>query len=139
LSWLPYAVAFGGLPVFVALADPGAGPPPWWVATGGALLGVGAHLVNVLPDLADDEATGVRGLAHRVGPRTASLLAVASLTAATVVITLGTSAVPAAVLTIALVAVAVLAGIALRARGRSPFRAAIGIAVIDVLLLVVAR
>lgn len=139
LSWLPYAVAFGGLPVFVTLADPGAGPPPWWVATGGALLGVGAHLVNVLPDLADDEATGVRGLAHRVGHRTASLLAVASLTAATVVITLGTSAVPAAVLTIALVAVAVLAGIALRARGRSPFRAAIGIAVIDVLLLVVAR
>ena len=35
----------------------------------GALLGVGAHLVNALPDLADDEATGVRGLPHRLGPR----------------------------------------------------------------------
>lgn len=138
LSWLPYAVAFGGLPVFVALAEPGAGPPPWWIPAGGALLGVGAHLVNVLPDLADDEATGVRGLAHRIGHRPASILAVTSLTAATVVIALGTSALPIAVLTIALAAVAVLAGTALLAHGRTPFRAAIAIAVIDVLLLVVA-
>lgn len=139
LSWVPYAVAFSGLPVFVALAAPGAGPPPGWIPVGGALLGIGAHLVNVLPDLSDDEATGVRGLAHRIGHRAASLLAVVSLTAATLVITLGTTAVPAAVLTLALLAVAVLAGIALLARGRSPFRAAIGIAVIDVLLLVLAR
>lgn len=139
LSWAPYAVAFGGLPVFVGLADPGAGPPPWWISAAAALLGVGAHLVNVLPDLAEDEATGVRGLAHRVGHRAASLLAVASLTAATIIIALGTSTVPAAVLAIALAAVAVLAGTALLARGRSPFRASIGIAIIDVLLLVVAR
>ena len=60
LSWLPYAVAFGGLPVFVALAEPGAGMPAGLVPAAGALLGVGAHLVNALPDLADDEATGVR-------------------------------------------------------------------------------
>lgn len=138
LSWLPYAVAFGGLPVFVALAEPGAGPPPWWIPIAGALLGVGAHLVNVLPDLADDEATGVRGLAHRIGRRRASLLAVASLATATVVIALGTSAVPSVVLVLALASVAVLAGLALVARGRVPFRAAIGIAMVDVLLLVVA-
>lgn len=137
-SWLPYALAFGGLPVFVALAEPGAPPPPWWIPVAGALLGVGAHLVNVLPDLADDEATGVRGLAHRIGPRPASLLAVASLGAATPVIAVGTSAVPAVVLTVIVTAVVVLAGVALLARGRAPFRAAIGIAVLDVLLLVVA-
>jgi 4-hydroxybenzoate polyprenyltransferase len=138
LSWLPYAVAFGGLPVFVVLAEPGAGRPPWWISVAAALLGVGAHLVNVLPDLGDDEATGVRGLGHRLGHRRASLLAVACLVAATVVIGLGTSAVPSAVLVLAFAAVAMLAALALVARGRVPFRAAIGIAVVDVLLLVAA-
>src|SRR3712207_1472239 len=88
MSWLPYALAFGGYPVVVTLAQPGAGPPPWFVPAAGALLGVGAHLVNVLPDLADDEATGVRGLPHRLGHRRASLLAVASLAAATVLLVL---------------------------------------------------
>ncbi|HWL99531.1 MAG TPA: UbiA family prenyltransferase [Nocardioidaceae bacterium] len=139
LSGVPFAVAFGGLPVFVALAEPGGGPPPWWVVVAGALLGVGAHLVNVLPDLADDEATGVRGLAHRVGPRQASVLAVASLGAATGVIAVGASAVPGVVLVLVLATVAVLAGLALVAGGRVPFRAAVGIALVDVVLLVVAR
>lgn len=138
LSWLPYAVAFGGLPVFVVLSAPGAGPPPWWIPLAAALLGVGAHLVNVLPDLVDDEATGVRGLAHRLGPRRATLLAVASLAAATGALVAGASTVPGVVLGLALAAVAVLAGVALLAGGRVPFRAAVGIAMVDVLLLVVA-
>jgi 4-hydroxybenzoate polyprenyltransferase len=138
LSWLPYAVAFAGLPVFVVLAEPGSGPPPWWISVAAALLGVGAHLVNVLPDLGDDEATAVRGLGHLLGHRRASLLAVACLVAATVVIAVGTSAVPGAVLVLAFAAVAMLAALALRARGRVPFQAAIGIAVVDVLLLVAA-
>lgn len=138
-SWLPYAVAFGGLPVFVVLAEPGAGPPPWWIPVAGALLGVGAHLVNVLPDLADDEATGVRGIAHRLGPRPASLLAVFTLVAATVVLAFGTSTVATEFLVVALATVIVLAVVALVAPGRAPFRAAIGIALVDVLMLVVAR
>ena len=41
-------------------------PPAWMMATG-AVLGVGAHLLNALPDLADDDATGVRGLPQRLG------------------------------------------------------------------------
>ena len=138
-SWLPYAMAFGGYPIVVTLAEPGAGPPPWFVPAAGALLGIGAHLVNVLPDLADDEATGVRGLPHRLGHRRASLLAVTSLAAATVVLVLGVvDAVPGAVLALVLAAVAVLVRLTLVARGRVPFRAAIGIALVDVLLLVVA-
>ena len=139
VSWLPYAVAFGGLPVFVALAEPGAGPPPWWIPVAGALLGVGAHLVNVLPDLAEDEATGVRGIAHRLGPRPTSLLAVVALVAATVVLAFGTSTVSTVVLVAVLATVVVLAAVALLAGGRAPFRAAIGIALVDVLMLVVAR
>lgn len=139
LSWLPYALAFGGYPVFVTLTLPGSGPPPVFVPVAGALLGVGAHLANVLPDLADDEATGVRGLPHRLGHRRASLAAVASLAAATVVLVLGVgTAVPGPVLALVLVAVAVLVGLTLAGRGRVPFRAAMGIAAVDVLLLVFA-
>lgn len=139
LSWLPYAVAFGGLPVFITLAAPGAGPPPWWVPAAAALLGVGAHLLNVLPDLADDEATAVRGLAHRLGHRSASVLAVVSLVSASVLLAVGARD-DASVLTTAvlLVVVALLAVLALRGRGKVPFRAAIGIALADVILLVVA-
>jgi len=137
-SWVPYAVAFGGLPLFITLSEPGAGPPPLWVPAAAALLGVGAHLVNVLPDLADDEATGVRGLGHRLGPRVTRVAAVVALSAATVVLALGITAVPAPVLLAALLLVAGLACVALLTRGRVPFRAAIGIAAVDVLLLVVS-
>ena len=51
LSWLPYAVAFGLAP---AIATMSALPPRWpagWALATGALLGVAAHLANVLPDL----------------------------------------------------------------------------------------
>jgi 4-hydroxybenzoate polyprenyltransferase len=138
LSWLPYAVAFGLLPAFALLADPDTTSVPWWVPAAGALLGVGAHLVNVLPDLADDAATGVRGLPHRIGARTSQVTAVAVLVAASLVIVVGAGSSSPFVLGVVLTAVAVLAVVALRAQGRLPFRAAIGIALVDVLLLVVA-
>ena len=80
-SWLPYAVAFGGLH---RLRGPGrtAGAALVVAASAAALLGVGAHLLNVLPDLADDAATGVRGLPHRArraagSPRVAAAVLVA--------------------------------------------------------------
>lgn len=138
LSWVPYAVAFGGLPVFVVLAAPGAGLPPAWVPVVGALLGIGAHLLNVLPDLDDDRATGVRGLPHRLGEPRTRVLAVVALLAATVVIVLSAS-VPPVALAVLLPAATLLAGLALLTRGRAPFRAAVGIALVDVVLLVVAR
>lgn len=138
-SWLPYAITFGGLPVFVVLAAPGAAPPPPWMVAAGALLGVGAHLVNVLPDLADDAATGVRGLPHRVGPRWTPPLAVAILTVASLVIAREAEALPVTVMVVALAAVAGLAVLTLVAGGRTPFRAAMGIALVDAVMLVVAE
>src|SRR5690625_536997 len=64
-SWLPYAVAFGVLPLFVVLAGfPRAGVPAWlMVAT--AVLGVGAEVVNTFPDLGGARRRGVRGSARR--------------------------------------------------------------------------
>ncbi|MBS2938395.1 UbiA family prenyltransferase [Nocardioides sp. J2M5] len=136
LSWLPYAVAFGGLTAFVALA--GGEAPPWWWPAGGALLGVGAHLLNVLPDLADDAATGVRGLPHALGPRWIAPVAAVVLVAATVVALVG-AAPPRPVVWATGGAVLVLAAGVVGLSGRRPFAAAVAIALVDAALLVVAR
>ena len=138
-SWLPYAVAFGGLPVFVSLTDNSDQAPPVWLPLAGALLGVGAHFVNVLPDLADDAATGVRGLPHRLGARWSPVVAAVVLVTAAVVIVVGAPVDSGAVALGALVVTAGLAAVALFAHGRAPFRAAIAMALVDVAMLVWAR
>ncbi len=137
-SWLPYAAAFGGLTFFVALADTSASVPPWWWPVGAGLLGVGAHLVNVLPDVEDDLATGVRGLPHRLGPRLIAPAAAVVLALASIVVLVGASPPAGAAAAVALVVVA-LVGLVVVARGRVPFLAAIAIALVDAALLVVVR
>ncbi len=69
LSWLPYALAFGALPVIACLAAPGHRLAPWWLVGASAVLGVVANLVNTLPDQEADALTGVRAAAHRLGAR----------------------------------------------------------------------
>lgn len=142
-SWLPYAVAFGGLPSVATLGVPGGDVlAPWWVAAGGALLGVGAHLANVLPDLEDDAATGVRGLPHRLGRRRTASAAACVLLAAVVVVALGPPGAPGPV---ALAGLALAAGLAasgaavglVRPASRWPFGAAMAVAAVAVVLLVV--
>ncbi|KRF37238.1 UbiA family prenyltransferase [Nocardioides sp. Soil805] len=135
-SWLPYAVAFGGLPVFVALA--GSTAPPWWWPVGGALLGVGAHLLNVLPDLDDDAATGVRGLPHRLGARWIAPVAAVVLVSATAVVLVGSTPAPGWTLGVGVLVLG-LAVLVVGGRGRLPFAAAVAIALVDATLLVVAR
>lgn len=135
LSWLPYAIGFASLPAFVTLGLPGQPRPAWWVVTAAALVGVGAHLGNVLPDIGADLATGVRGWPQRLGPTAVRLLLPAPLVAATLLLalvrpgTLGAIAV-----TLALIAAAggSLMG---RRRPRVPFLAAILVAGVDVALL----
>lgn len=135
-SPLPYAVAFAALPLIVTLARAGRGYPPAWAMAAGALLGVGAHLLNALPDLADDLRSGVRGLPQRLGPHRVQRAAPIVLLAGSAVVVLGPGPpVPAwAWLTLGLTTV--LAGLAARLRGRAPFLAAVAIAVLDVALLV---
>ncbi len=135
-SWLPFASAFGGLPVVVTLALGSPALPPGWMPLAGALLGVGAHLVNVLPDLDDDAVTGVRGIGHRLGHRRAQLLAISVLCTASVVTVVGPSGTVPAWSWAGLVVVAALAAGGLFSAGRTPFRAAVGIAVVDVVMLV---
>jgi 4-hydroxybenzoate polyprenyltransferase len=94
LSWLPYAFSFGMLPAVATLS---ASPPRWpasWTLVAGAFLGVAAHLADVLPDLGDDVATGIRGLPHRIGARATALAAAAILLTASGVILFGPAGQP---------------------------------------------
>lgn len=137
MSWLPYAVAFGSLPAVVTLAGSSPHWAPGWMVGTAAVLGVAAHLLNALPDLEEDLATGVRGLPHRLGPRRARLGAVALLAAGSAVAVLGPSGAPSAWGLGTLAVVLALGGVALVGRGRLPFYAAMVIALIDVTLLTV--
>ena len=136
-SWAPYAAAFGALPVFVWLAGDDPGLPPVWLPLAAACLGVGAHLLNVLPDIEDDHATGVRGLPHRLGARRLPLAAVVVLGTGSALVLLGAD-VAAWVAVVGLLVVVALAVVVLRGRGRAPFAAAVGIALLDAVLLVVS-
>ncbi|MBV7697835.1 UbiA family prenyltransferase [Streptomyces sp. TRM70350] len=140
LSPLPYAAAFGSLPAFVTLGLPSPSWPAWWAVTAGALLGVGAHLVNVLPDIENDLATGVHGLPQRLGRPACRWLAPFVMLAAVGVVVVG----PPGAVTVSDWVLAAAAGIvavtgtALPSRAsRWPFRAAIvvaGMAVAQLLL-----
>ncbi len=137
LSFLPYAVSFGLVPSVITL---GVGAwAPWWATASGALLGVGAHLANALPDLEDDLRDGIRGLPHRLGRAASSALAAVLLLAATALLALGPgrpSVLAALTLTLA---VAVTAAGLLRGRrpgSRDAFRAVLVVAALDVALLV---
>ncbi|ADB31617.1 UbiA prenyltransferase [Kribbella flavida DSM 17836] len=134
ISWLPYAVGFGALPSFVTFGAVGSWAP-WWATTATALLGVGAHLANVVPDLADDLATGVRGWPQRLGPA-ARLLAPLPLAAATVLLTVAPPGPVGAAGWIALAVVAVLLAVIV-AWSRAPFLLTIAVAVVSVVVLVV--
>jgi 4-hydroxybenzoate polyprenyltransferase len=139
LSWLPYAVGFAALPSFVVLGLPGSPRPAWWVVLAGALLGVGAHLGNVLPDIGSDLAMGVRGWPQRLGPARVRLLMPVPLVAASAVIVLGRpgpfGAAGLVALTVA-VLTAVSSAVVGRRRVRVPFIAAIVVAAVDVAMLV---
>ncbi|MFA3875712.1 UbiA family prenyltransferase [Streptomyces sp. MMCC 100] len=136
LSPLPYAAGFASLPAFVTLGPPVPAWPAWWATTAAALLGVGAHLSNVLPDIEDDLVTGVRGLPQRLDRPACRWLAPAVMLAAVGVLAAGPPGTVGATgwaLTAAAV-VAAVAGTAVRSgtRSRWPFRAAIVVAGIAV-------
>jgi protoheme IX farnesyltransferase len=143
-SVVPYAIAFGLLPVFIVLGLPGSPSPPWWAPVAGALLGAGAHFTNTLPDLADDLATGVRGLPHRLGDARSRVASVVLLLAATVVLGFApglpgsAGSVALLLLALAVVVALVIVGAVLgrRAGSRAPFRTTLVVALVDVALLI---
>jgi 4-hydroxybenzoate polyprenyltransferase len=139
LSPLPYLTGFGALPAGVVAAAPGTPAAPWWLVAAGAALGGAAHVANVAPDVADDLATGVRGLPHRAGPVPSAVACAVLLGAASLLLVLGPPGPPsvlgwaACVLAAPAVVVAALAGNS-RAR-RLAFPAVLLLTVLDVVLL----
>ncbi|WP_433021215.1 UbiA family prenyltransferase [Kribbella sp. CA-294648] len=133
ISWLPYAVAFGLLPSFVTLGTSGDWAP-WWASAATALLGVGAHLANVVPDLADDLATGVEGWPQRLG-RLARYAAPLPLAAAT---TLLVAAPPGPIGAVGWLALAVVAALltTIVLWKSAPFLLTIAVAAVSITTLV---
>lgn len=76
-----FLVGFGVFPSLAPLALPEPQVAPAWAWLAGAALGVAVHFSNVLPDLEDDERTGVRGLPHRMGRRGSAVVAFGALLA----------------------------------------------------------
>jgi 4-hydroxybenzoate polyprenyltransferase len=142
-SVVPYLVGFGVLPAIVTLAaDSGRLAQPWAISAG-ALLGVAAHFSNVLPDLDDDSATGVRGLPHLMGARPSGLVIAASLIAASSALVWGPGGAIGAVSIVgfALTLVLAIASVILVIRDtmkRMLFRLTIAAALINVALLVIS-
>ena len=136
LSPLPYAVAFGALPSVVTLALAAPRVAPLWMTVTGALLGVAAHFLNVLPDLADDASTGVLGAPHRLGEAPTRVLALTLLTAGTVVAVVGPGR-PPLWAGLGAGACVVLGVVGAWSRGRLPFVIGATIALVDVVMLVV--
>ena len=142
-SWLPFAVSFGTLPAIATLGQEQPALPQWWVYAAGALLGVAAHVTNVLPDLDDDARTGIRGMPHRLGARVSGLVAFSGLAIATLLITFGPG-LPVRPLLIAGLVIglaAAITGVVLLLR-RSPTRLLMQLimtcAIVDVVMLALA-
>lgn len=85
LSPVPWAVAFGALPLLSHRAGGGEGVPVR-AGVAGAALGVAAHLGNAARDVADDRATGQEGLPARLGVGVSRGVAVGLVGVAAVVV-----------------------------------------------------
>jgi 4-hydroxybenzoate polyprenyltransferase len=137
-SGVLYVAGFGPIPAYAASTLPGQPAPSWTVTAAAALIGLGAHFANVLPDLAADQATGVRGLPQQVaarwGPAAVRATALALLLTASVLLLVAARGSRRWVAVTGLAAAAVLGVAGARGSGRVPFLAAIGIAAIDVVV-----
>ena len=140
LSPLPYAVSFGLVPVFVTYGlTPPTAPAPWLVIAC-ALLGVGAHLANAIPDVESDVGVGAGGLVSRVGVRVAGVSALVCVVAALGLLSAHLNVAPAVAAAIVVIPVVGAVFFALRGAGRGPglFRYILVLAVLAVLMLLVS-
>ncbi|WP_018685037.1 UbiA family prenyltransferase [Actinokineospora enzanensis] len=141
-SIVPYALSFGLLTAFVTLALPDPYWPPWWLTATASLLGCAAHFANTLPDFADDRATGVLGLPHRLGAAASRTAAALLVLAASATLVFG---LPGDARLLGLVALGVATAVTTvgLVRGRRPgsraaFHAMLGVALLDAAVLVIS-
>jgi poly(3-hydroxybutyrate) depolymerase/1,4-dihydroxy-2-naphthoate octaprenyltransferase len=84
LSPLPYVIAFAALPASIVLAVDET--PPLWMMAAGSLLGVAAHIANVLKDFDEDGLSGIRSFPRIIGEKASRLLIAVILLATTVLL-----------------------------------------------------
>ena len=84
LSPLPYAIALAALPASVYYSVDRT--PPLWVLTGGSLLGVGFHFLNVLKDIEKDQSSSINGLPQIVGKKASAIIAIVLIAAAILIV-----------------------------------------------------
>lgn len=138
LSIVTYAVSFGLLPVIAHDAHPREEATPGWAIAAGALLGMSAHLVNVLPDRDADRELGVLGVPQRLPPEGSLALATALLVGASGSIAFGASGLSRRTVgtfgaSCAVSGVTLLAG--QRLGERTPFRLLLANALLQILLV----
>jgi 4-hydroxybenzoate polyprenyltransferase len=75
-SWVPYAVSFALMSVFIAQASSPTLWPSFPLIALSVLVGVTAHLLNAIPDIDIDRETGWGGLAVSLGKRRSLVLVV---------------------------------------------------------------
>jgi 4-hydroxybenzoate polyprenyltransferase len=135
-----YLLGFAPLPAYAASTLPGQPAPRFWVCVAAGLVGLGAHFVNVLPDLAADLRSGVRGLpqlvAARWGPGAARACALVLLLSASALLVAEASPARRWIAIAGLCCSCLLAVAGALGSGRTPFRAALAIAGADVAVFV---
>lgn len=135
LSPLPYAVAFGLVPVVaLGVADPTRATPAWAVVLGAAV-GVGAHLANTVPDIDSDRAVGRGGIAVRLGSVATRVLTVACFAVAAGTVLVGLPDADTGLAVVLLGQVGLLAATAAWRGGRALFPVLLALAAIDALVL----
>lgn len=136
VSGLAYALGFGLIPEFATSTAPGVPAARPGVLAAAALLGLGGHLANALPDLEGDRMAGVRGLPNVLADR----FGAGAVRVITVLLLLGASGFLAIAgspwLWLGFAVAALVAWMGLSGAGRAPFFAALLIAGIDVAMFV---
>jgi 4-hydroxybenzoate polyprenyltransferase len=136
-SVLPYAVAFGLLPVTVAAALPGAPWPRPPLVAAAACCGIAAHFANTIGDAVDDARTGVWGLPQRVGPHASLTVAAVSVAVAGALLAVGVGATVPSLIAVSVDVLGALVAPFL-VRSAQARHAAFGLVIVAVAVLIVA-
>ena len=88
-SFAPYAVSFSLLPIFVGLSREDAVLPPLWAPATAGLLGVAAHVMNVIPDRELDRSLGTLGMPQRLSREQGLVLTTVLLASSSLLVTFG--------------------------------------------------
>lgn len=88
LSFLPYLISFGLLPIFILTATNYS--IPIWMPIIGSLFGIGAHFANVFKDLEEDIASGILGLPQILGSKKSKIICALSFGSGALILFLNT-------------------------------------------------